>query len=194
MSPPRHRIPGYSKYGILDISDAFDYLKREEPERRLQPVLRDVRGPHAAVVRRGGRGVRSIHARPVSFEEAREKIEQNYALVVPMRRLDDAMAGIADAFGIDYTPIDHVNVATQKRAARVPDDVREQIIQGNSRRLQADRVSIHRCSRRGSPGCAPGWRLRPPCAQEKRQSKGPAHGARGARSYGWRASLARPQS
>ena len=62
------------------------------------------------------------------FEQARDIMEKNYALVIPMKRLDDAIQALGKAFGLQIPAVAHENIGTKKVTAikgglEIPSDI-----------------------------------------------------------------------
>jgi hypothetical protein len=124
---PSH--PGHNKFGILDIEGAFDYLKENTPQVISNTICRMFgdRSPKGAP-NEPGKVLRP--KRLVTFEEALEKMEPNYVLVVPMKRVDDAIRGLADVFGVELPSVERHNVGV-KKVTEVSDRVREELLAMN---------------------------------------------------------------
>jgi hypothetical protein len=126
--------PGHNKYGILDIEDAFRYLKENSPNAMANSIslmfgdrVRSLRP------RMPGRVVRP--QRPVSFEEARAAMEKHFALVVPMNRLNEALSGLGKVFGVDLPAPVHHNIGTKKVTA-LSEETQQELREMNAVDLQ----------------------------------------------------------
>jgi hypothetical protein len=119
--------PGHDKYGILDIEDAFDYLKQHMPN-AISNTICSMFGPRSSkLLRRGEPGLVRRFDLKVTFEEALPKIERHYALVIPTKRVDDALRGIADAFGVGPLHVERHNVGARK-VTELSDRVRSELL------------------------------------------------------------------
>jgi hypothetical protein len=126
--------PGYLKYGVLDIEDAFRYLKEHTPS-AIANSISVMFGDRVRTLRPRvpGRVVRPH--RHVSFEEARDAMEKNFALVVPMARVNDALSGLGRTFGVDLPAPVHHNIGTKKVTA-LSEEVRQELREMNAVDLQ----------------------------------------------------------
>ena len=124
---PSH--PGYNKYGTLPVEEAFAYLQKHNPNalyNRFCAMFGD-RAP--AKPGQPGKPVR--RREPVTFEQARAKIDLHYALVIPMRRMNDALLRLAEVFGAPPPATEPVNVAVKPKKTQLPDSIRRSLIEGN---------------------------------------------------------------
>jgi hypothetical protein len=53
-------------------------------------------------------------------------MEKNYALVIPTKRLDDAIHGLGKAFGKDIPAVAHENIGT-KKVTMVSEETRQEL-------------------------------------------------------------------
>jgi hypothetical protein len=117
--------PGHNKYGVLDIDSAFRYLKENSPN-AISNTVCQMFGERAfnAHPRRPGRAINKEI--PVPFEQARDIMEKNYALVIPTKRLDDAIQGLGKAFGLSIPAVAHENIGTKKVTA-ISEETRQEL-------------------------------------------------------------------
>jgi len=121
--------PGHNKYGVLDIDSAFQYLKHHTPNQVSNAVCQ-MFGERAFSPRprRPGRVIN--REAPVSFEQAKDIMEKHYALVIPMKRLDDAIQGLGKAFGLEIPVVPHENIGTKKVTA-ISEETRQELLEMN---------------------------------------------------------------
>lgn len=121
--------PGHAKYGVLDIEAAFRYLSENTPNAVFNSVCAMFGDRARTRPRQPGRAVR--RSRPVPFEEARAVIERNYALVIPVDRIDDAVRRIGEVLGADLPAIGRHNVGV-KKVTSAPEWVRRELQERNA--------------------------------------------------------------
>ena len=122
--------PGHNKYGGINVEGAFRYLRDNTPNAMFNSVCA-MFGDRAARTRPGQPGRVVRRSRPVLFEEARPVIEQHYALVIPMERIDDAMRRVGEVLGVNLTALDRHNVGIKKMTT-LPDEVRQELQERNA--------------------------------------------------------------
>jgi hypothetical protein len=129
---PSH--PGYVKYGKLEIGAAYRYLRENKKNAIFNRMcaMYGERAPSASP-REPGRVVRP--RRPVTFEEAKAKIEQNYVLVIPFKRVDDAVRRIGTVLGVDVPVVQHVNLGPKKETI-LSDEIRQELAERNAEDYQ----------------------------------------------------------
>lgn len=133
----RKNHPGHMTFGRLDIDGAYRYLRDNNPNSIFNALCGmfgdDTAG---APARQRGKLLASTskrvpRRRATTFEEVRQTTEDNYALVIPMHRLDDAVGRLGEVLGAEVKSVDHRNVGS-KKSTEISDETRQELRERNS--------------------------------------------------------------